>query len=62
MEDTKTWEKKWGEEGGTVIRLDEAERKATIDKLRPLGDSIFTKDPKIAPMYKLIKAAAAKTR
>lgn len=61
-EDTKAWEKKWSEEGGTVIRLDEAERKATVDKLRPLGDSIFTKDPKIAPMYKLIKAAAAKTR
>ena len=60
-DDTKTWEKKWGEEGGTVIRLDEAERKAALAKLRPL-ENIFLKDPKIAPMYKTIKAAAAKTR
>ena len=60
-DDTKKWEKKWGEEGGTVIRLNEAERKAALAKLRPL-EQIFLKDPKIAPTYKLIKAAAAKTR
>lgn len=57
-DDTETWERKWGEEGGEVIRLNEAERKAAIDKLRPMGDEIFMKDPKVAPMYKLIKAAA----
>lgn len=57
-DDTKTWEAKWATEGGTVIRLNEAERKAALDKLRPMGDAIFMKDPKIAPMYKLIKAAA----
>lgn len=60
-DDTKIWEKKWGEEGGEVIRLNEAERKAALDKLRPMGDSIFMKDPKVAPMYSLIKAAAKET-
>ena len=60
-DDTATWEKKWASEGGTVIRLDEAERKAAIDKLRPMGDAIFMKDPKVAPMYSLIKAAAKET-
>jgi len=60
-DDTAIWEKKWGEEGGEVIRLDEAERKAALDKLRPMGDEIFLKDPKVAPMYKLIKAAAKET-
>lgn len=57
-EDTKKWEKKWAEEGGTVVRLDEKERLAALDKLRPLGDEIFLKDPAIAPMYNLLKAAA----
>ena len=60
-EDTKTWEKKWGEEGGTVVRLKEEERLAAIAKLRPL-EKIFLDDPKVAPMYKLIKAAAEKNR
>ena len=41
--------------------LDSPERKAALDKLRPMGDSIFMKDPKIAPMYSLIKAAAKET-
>ena len=61
-EDTETWYKKWNTVGGTVVRLNEKERKATLDKLRPLGDKIFMNDPKVAPMYKLFKAAAAMTR
>ena len=60
-EDTKSWEKKWGEEGGTVVRLKEEERLAAIAKLRPL-EKIFLDDPKVAPMYKLIRAAAVKNR
>ena len=60
-DDTKTWEKKWGEEGGTVVRLKEEERLAAIAKLRSL-EKIFLDDPKVAPMYKLIKAAAEKNR
>jgi TRAP-type C4-dicarboxylate transport system substrate-binding protein len=60
-DDTKIWEKKWAESGGEVIRLNESERRAALDKLRPMGDSIFMKDPKIAPMYSLIKAAAKET-
>lgn len=60
-DDTAIWEKKWAEEGGEVIRLDAAEHKAAIDNLRPLGDKIFLNDPKIAPMYELIKAAAKET-
>jgi TRAP-type C4-dicarboxylate transport system substrate-binding protein len=60
-EDTATWEKKWGEEGGTVLRLDAAEHKAVLDRLRPIGDKILSSDPAIAPMYSLIKAAAKET-
>ena len=60
-DDTVKWEEKWAGEGGTVIRLDEAERRAALDKLRPLGEEIFEKDPVIAPMYKLLKAAAKET-
>lgn len=60
-DDTAKWERKWGEEGGTVVRLDEAERLAALERLRPLGDEIFLKDPEIAPMYRLLKATAAKT-
>lgn len=60
-DDTVKWEEKWAGEGGTVIRLDEAERRAALDKLRPLGEEIFVKDPVIAPMYKLLKAAAKET-
>lgn len=60
-DDTAKWEKKWGESGGTVVRLDEKERLAALDKLRPLGDEIFLKDPAIAPMYKLLKAVAKET-
>jgi len=60
-DDTKSWEKKWGDEGGTVVRLKEEERLAAIAKLRPL-EKIFLDDPKVAPMYKLIKAAAEKNR
>lgn len=61
-DDTKTWYTKWETEGGTVLRLDAAEQKAALDKLRPMGDKIFMEDPKIAPMYKLLKAAAETTR
>ena len=60
-EDTKSWERKWGDEGGTVVRLKEEERLAAIAKLRPL-EKIFLDDPKVAPMYKLIKSAAVKNR
>lgn len=60
-EDTAKWERKWGEEGGTVVRLDEAERLAALERLRPLGEEVFLKDPAIAPMYRLLKATAAKT-
>ena len=60
--DTKAWYSTWNDEGGTVVRLAEAERKAALDRLRPMGDAIFMKDPKIAPMYKLMKASAALTR
>ena len=60
-DDTATWERKWGEEGGEVIRLDAAEHKAVIDRLRPIGDQILSSDPAIEPMYSLIKAAAKET-
>ena len=60
-EDTAAWEKKWGKEGGTVLRLDPAERKAVLNRLRPIGDKILSSDPAIALMYSLVKAAAKET-
>ncbi len=60
-EDTAKWEARWADEGGTVLRLEEADAKAAIDKLRPLSADIFVKDAAIAPMYKLLVAAAKDT-
>lgn len=58
---TAMWERKWTEEGGTVIRFDAAEQKRLMDIYRPLGEEILGKDPKIAPMYELVKSAAQAT-
>ena len=61
IEITAKWEKLWGEKGGTVTEPTEADRAELFRRVRPLGDEFLGKNPKIAPMYKLIKAAAAAT-
>ena len=62
IEITHHWEKQWVKEGGEVIDLSDADRKEFFRRAKPLGDKILGSNPKIAPMYKLIKAAAEKTR
>lgn len=61
IEITAKWEKLWGEKGGTVTEPTAADRAELFRRVRPLGDEFLGKNPKIAPMYKLIKAAAAAT-
>ncbi len=55
------WEKKWTEEGGTVHKFPDADKKRIVDAYAPLGDKLLGEDPVIAPMYNLIKAAAKAT-
>ena len=62
IEITTHWEKQWIKEGGEVIDLSDADRKEFFRRAKPLGDKILGSNPKIAPMYNLIKAAAEKTR
>ena len=62
IEITHHWEKQWVKEGGEVIDLSDADRKEFFRRAKPLGDKILGSNPKIAPMYNLIKAAAEKTR
>ena len=59
---TTHWEKQWTKEGGEVIDFSDADRKEFFRRANPLGDKILGSNPKIAPMYNLIKAAAEKTR
>ena len=61
IEITAKWEKLWGEKGGTVTEPTGADRAELFRRVRPLGDEFLGKNPKIAPMYKLIKAAAQAT-
>ena len=61
IEITAKWETLWGEKGGTVTEPTEADRAELFRRVRPLGDEFLGKNPKIAPMYKLIKAAAQAT-
>ena len=61
IEITAKWEKLWGEKGGTVTEPTAADRAELFRRVRPLGDEFLGKNPKIAPMYKLIKAAAQAT-
>ena len=61
IEITAKWEKLWGEKGGTVTEPTDADRAELFRRVRPLGDEFLGKNPKIAPMYKLIKAAAQAT-
>ena len=62
IEITTHWEKQWTKEGGEVIDLSDADSKEFFRRAKPLGDKILGANPKIAPMYNLIKAAAEKTR
>ncbi|MCY4547129.1 MAG: TRAP transporter substrate-binding protein [Defluviicoccus sp.] len=62
IEITTHWEKQWVKEGGEVIDFSAADREEFFRRAKPLGDKILGSNPKIAPMYNLIKAAAEQTR
>ncbi len=59
---TRDWEKKWSENGGTVIPLPAADRAEFFRRAQPLGDRFLGGDPKVKKMYALLKAAAEETR
>ena len=59
---TAKWEKLWIKNGGTLTEPTAADRAAMMRRAGPIGDTILGGNPKIKPMYDLVKAAAAKTR
>lgn len=59
---TRTWEKKWEQEGGKVWRLSAADRKEFFRRARPLGDKFLGDNPKTKDLYALLKATADKLR
>lgn len=50
----------WKKNGAEIIRLSAADQAAVNAKLAPLADKILGGNPKIAPVYKLLKEALAK--
>lgn len=58
----KSAEKVWTDNGGEVIRLPEAEHKALVERVAPLGDQNLATDDRIKDMYNLLKGVVAKTR
>jgi C4-dicarboxylate-binding protein DctP len=62
VEITVKWEKLWIENGGTLTEPSAEDRAAMARRAAPIGERILGGNPKIKPMYDLIKAAAAETR
>jgi C4-dicarboxylate-binding protein DctP len=64
LEVTKHWETEWAKNGGEVIRFAPAERKAYMDRARPIGDKLLSShdNPKVREMYQLLKSVANATR
>ena len=58
---TAMWEKKWTEEGGTVLRFSPQDQEKLMNIYRPLGDEVLGTDSAVAPMYEKIKEAAKAT-
>ena len=59
---TAKWEKLWVVKGGTLTEPTAADRAAMFRRTSPIGDKLLGGNPKIRPMYELIKAAAARQR
>ena len=59
---TAKWEKLWIKNGGTLTEPTAADRTAMMRRATPIGELVLGGNPKIKPMYDLIKAAAAKHR
>lgn len=55
-------EKLWKDNGAEVIRLSDADQKAFMGKVKPLGDEFLGKNDKTKDMYALLKEAAARTK
>ena len=62
LEITAKWEKLWLKNGGTLTEPTAADRADMFRRTSPIGDRLLGGNPKIKPMYELIKAAAAKHR
>ncbi len=62
LEITAKWEKLWLKNGGTLTEPTAADRAMMFRRAGPIGDRLLGSNPKIKPMYELIKAAAQKHR
>ncbi|MSP66536.1 MAG: hypothetical protein EXQ96_00240 [Alphaproteobacteria bacterium] len=52
----------WKSKGGEVIYLSDKDRQGFMARTAKIGDKVMGGDPQLAPMYNLLKEAAAKTR
>jgi TRAP-type C4-dicarboxylate transport system substrate-binding protein len=61
---TNHWVSEWAKNGGEVIRFSPADRKAYMDRARPIGDKLLSNhdNPKVREMYQLLKTVANATR
>ena len=58
----KKAEQTWRDNGAEVIRLNAADQKTFMDRVRPLGDEFLGGNDKTKDMYALLKDAVARTR
>jgi C4-dicarboxylate-binding protein DctP len=55
-------EKVWTDNGGEIFRMPDADYKALMTKLKPLGDQFLDTNPRVKPTYDLLKQVVEKTR
>ena len=52
--------KRWADQGGSIIRLSDAEQKQLVGMLQSVGPTVTTANPALSAYYKSVQAAAAK--
>ena len=52
--------KRWKEQGGSIIRLPDADQKKLIEMLKSVGPTVTQSNPSLSAYYKSVEAAAAK--
>ena len=52
--------KRWADQGGSIIRLPDAEQKRLIEMLKSVGPTVTKSNPTLSAYYKSVQAAAAR--
>ena len=52
--------KRWADQGGSIIRLPDAEQKRLIEMLKSVGPTVTKSNPTLGAYYKSVQAAAAR--